>query len=149
MNDSGQNKNYDWQSSYPKWWWWFSSHHNDHNHGPSDSFVENNESSTTDPRFDHNQQSSINVIDNGGALKYLNGMCRNGNHVGGNNGGNKSSCFYCWRNFSEGAKKPTYKELFAFENSRQGMLRSKQKSQPLSMHSSTPNLNKYDKGTCI
>ena len=35
-----------------------------------------------------------------------------------------SSCFYCWRNLSDGAKKPTYAELFAFENSRQSVIGS-------------------------
>ena len=149
LNESGQNENYDWQSSYPKWWWWYSSHHNDHNHETLDLNNGNNEESITDPQFHFNQPPSDNIDGNGEALKNSNVMCRNGKHVGGNNGGKENSCFYCWRNFSEGAKKPTYKELFEFESSRQGILRSKMISHRHSIHYSTPNLNKNEKGTFI
>ena len=30
-----------------------------------------------------------------------------------------SLCFYCWRGLEEGAKRPTHKELFAFESNKQ------------------------------
>ena len=144
MNNSGENDSYDWQSSYPKWWWWFTSHHNDHNHDHLDLSAEKDEHSNSDPRLNVNDQSSIDG--NGEALKSLDGICRNGKHVGGNNGGNKNSCFYCWRNLSEGAKKPTYKELFEFESSRQGMVGSKNSSNGHSIHGSVSNLNKNIKG---
>ena len=52
-----------------------------------------------------------------------------------------SSCFYCWRGLTEGAKKPTYKELFAFEINRQQRTRSKRSPRPHSVHIYSANSN--------
>ena len=74
---------------------------------------------------------------------------RQGAVNGSNNFGKTNSCFYCWRNVSEGAKKPTYKELYAFENCRQDVIISKKTSSPHSFDSSTPRLNNYGNGISI
>ena len=137
-DNSGQNNNFDWQSSYPNWWWWFSSHHNDHNHDPD--------------LVDVNEKSSPSIYSNDGQrFKSCHGNCNSRKCAvnGNNNCGKDYSCFYCWRTGSEGAKKPTYKELYAFENSRQDVLISKKTPRPHSIHISSPRLNNHGNGISI
>ena len=93
--------------------------------------------------------SLINSHD-GHLLKRCNGNCSTKGDVNGSSRfGKDYSCFYCWRNISEGAKKPTYKELYAFENSKHGVLMSKKTSRPHSIHISTPTQNKPGNVTFI
>ena len=86
------------------------------------------------------------INSNGLRLKSCDENCSNRKDVAGRNTGKDQSCFYCWRKFSEGAKKPTYMELFALENSRQQMLSSKQTLRPRSIHISTPSLSRKTNG---
>ena len=138
IDNSGQNNNFDWLSSYPNWSYSSYSHHNDHNHDPD--------------LDDGNKKLSPSIYSNDGQrLKRCHGNCNSTKSVvnGSHNCGKDNSCFYCWRTVSEGAKKPTYKELYAFENSRQDVLISKKTPRPHSIHISSPRLNKHGNGISI
>ena len=96
--------------SYPNWWWWFSSHHNDHNQGRERGTGRNKKH--FDKKPSNNENDKHQLVRRGGNCTHVKDSRGRDTNKG-------SSCLYCWRNLSEGAKKPTYSELFAFENNRQ------------------------------
>ena len=107
--------------SYPNWWWWFSSHHNDHNQGRERGTGRNKK---------HVDKKPSNNENDGHQLVRRGGNCTHVKDSVGRDSNKGSSCIYCWRNLSEGAKKPTYSELFAFENNRQQSQSHKRSSGP-------------------
>ena len=107
--------------SYPNWWWWFSSHHNDHNQGRERGYGRNKK---------HVDKKPSNNENDGHQLVRRGGNCTHVRDSRGRDSNKGSSCIYCWRNLSEGAKKPTYSELFAFENNRQQSQSHKRSSGP-------------------
>ena len=107
--------------SYPNWWWWFTSHHNDHNQGRERG---------TGRDKKHVDKKPSNNENDGHQLVRRGGNCTHVKDSVGRDSNKGSSCIYCWRNLSEGAKKPTYSELFAFENNRQQSQSHKMSSGP-------------------
>ena len=81
--------------SYPNWWWWFSSHHNDHNQGRERGTVENKK---------HVDKKPSNNVNDGHQLVRRGGNCTHVRDSRGRDSNKGSSCIYCWRNLSEGAK---------------------------------------------
>ena len=121
--------------SYPNWWWWFSSHHNDHNQGRERGTGRNKKH--VDKKTSNNENDKHQLVRRGG----------NCTHVNDSRGRDTNkACFYCWRNFSEGAKKPTYSELFAFENNRQEFQSLGESLGPEAIPGFTSNENKKDFG---
>ena len=107
--------------SYPNWWWWFSSHHNDHNQGRERGT--GRDKKHVDKKPSNNENDGHQLVRRGGNCTHVKDSVDRDSNKG-------SSCIYCWRNLSEGAKKPTYSELFAFENDRQQSQSHKRSSGP-------------------
>ena len=134
-----QNYNFDWQSSYPHWWWWHSSHHNNHNHNSDHVLLFPNDVPLRHTCVDNVKTYHQTVNDPKIKSCDLNGSTKTSGN--GYKLDQYSSCFYCWRGLTEGAKKPTYKELFAFEVNRQQHSRLKRSPRPHSVHTYPANPN--------
>ena len=98
-----------------------------------------------DPFQSVDKKPSSNEND-GHQLDRRGGNCTHVRESRGRDTNKGSSCFYCWRNLSEGAKKPTYSELFAFENNKQQSRSLKRSSGPEVFPGSPFTENKNDFG---